>query len=480
MKLVDYAAAAIHGWWIILLGLLLGVAAAFLVTSQMAPIHQSMVKFYVVAPVAENLSPLQADELVRGRIIAYPSLLTSDQFVERITSSSRLDLSEDQVADSISAFGDPETLTLTVNVNDVDADRSLDVATEIANNFGVMVNDVERVSGSATEGTVLSVISGPSLAPAPVSPRPNLNLAVGALLGLGIGALIVIARVRSDKSVRSIEQLDFEPAAKALATIPDDHAVGKLSPASSPYLNTRLAEAVRGLRTTIQFHPHTGPLQLIAVTSTSAAEGRTTIALNLALVMAEAKNRVLLVEADLRRASLATVLDLPDRPGLVDILQGEAGVDAAIQHVGPLDVLVAGSSSTQPSELLASTSLTETLSQLRTRYDLIVLDTSALHPFTDAALVCAASDASVVVVGHGMTTRDELSAAFQALDAVRSDVLGTVLNRVPGTSSRSMQQSSGHASGRRSSRGKQPGEHASASTATTVPATDGADLPQRN
>ncbi|MBG6180763.1 polysaccharide biosynthesis tyrosine autokinase [Arthrobacter sp. CAN_A1] len=451
MKLVEYVRAAVQGWWIILLCVLLGLGASFLVTSQITPVHQSSVTFYVVAPVTENLSPLQADELVRGRIIAYPGLMTSDQFVERITGSSGMDLDEEQVANSISAFGDPETLTLTVDVSDVDSARSLEIATQIADNFGKMVNDVERVAGSASEGTVLTAISGPSLAPAPVSPRPILNLAIGGLLGLAAGALIIIARARTDRTVRSIHQLDLDPSMRPLATVPDDHAATKLSPKAATYLHTRLAEGVRGLRTNIQFHPHQGPLQLLAVTSAAASEGRTTTALTLALVMAEAKQRVLLVEADLRRPSLAARLDLPDVPGLVDVLHGEIEATEAVQRVGTLDVLVAGSASSHPSELLASGQMRDTFSDLRTRYDVIVLDTPALHPYTDAALVCAASDGTVVVVGHGKTTRDELSAALVSLDAVRSNVLGTVLNMAPGAHSPSLPAPAA-STGRRSTR----------------------------
>ena len=130
MKLSDYARALMRGWWVLLLCVLLGVGGALGVTALIQPLYQSTVTFYVVAPSTERQSALQSDELVRGRITAYAALLTSEQFVDRLVSASSLELSPGVVKDSISAFGDPDTLTLTVNVKDPERETTQEIATD--------------------------------------------------------------------------------------------------------------------------------------------------------------------------------------------------------------------------------------------------------------------------------------------------------------------------------------------------------------
>lgn len=430
MKLSDYTRALVRGWWVVLLCLLLGVGGALGVTALIQPLYQSTVTFYVVAPSTERQSALQSDELVRGRITAYAALLTSEQFVDRVVSASSVELSPAVVKNSISAFGDPETLTLTVNVKDPERETSQEIATQIAGTFGKMVNDVE--SGTAAE-TMLNVVSGPSTSDDPVRPRPKINMAIGVLLGLAAGVLLVVARLRSDKRIRSESDLEEETALPVLAVIPESSkagANGRLAERSNgPYV-----ESVRRLRTALQFHPGAPGPQVIAVTSAEPGDGKSTVALRLAQTFTETKRRVLLVEADLRRPTLSSRLGLAAGSGLSGVLSGRIRVDDAVQDLGELDVLPAGPKVPHPTELLADERLPELVAALRGTYDVVVLDAGALIPCIDASLVCAAADGTVLVAAHGRTTHTDLAGAFRSLGAVRAVVLGTVLNRAPGGS----------------------------------------------
>lgn len=426
MKLSDYALALVRGWWVVLLCLLLGVGGALGVTALIQPLYQSTVTFYVVAPSTERQSALQSDELVRGRITAYAALLTSEQFVDRVVSASSIPLSSAVVKNSISAFGDPETLTLTVNVKDPERETTQEIANQIAGTFGKMVNDMEN--GTAAE-TVLNVVSGPSASEQPVRPRPKVNLAIGALLGLSAGVLAVISRVRGDKKVRSEADLEDETSLPVLASIPVSSRAavnGRMERLNGPYL-----EALRRLRTSLQFYPGAAPSQVFAVTSAAAGEGKSATAFHLAQAFAEANGRVLLVEADLRAPSLASALGLTAGPGLGEVLRGEARVADAIRHMNNLDALVAGLKVPNPTALLADERLPELMVQLRGMYDVVVMDAGALKQCIDASLVCAAADGTILVAAHGRTSRTDLVTAFRSLGAVRSLVLGTVYNLVP-------------------------------------------------
>ncbi|MCC3280178.1 hypothetical protein LJ754_13575 [Arthrobacter sp. zg-Y40] len=210
MKLVDYARALVRGWWVVLLCLALGLGGGMIVTALVQPLYQSTVTFYVVAPSTERQSALQSDELVRGRITAYAALLTSEQFIDRIVSASSVDLDAEVVKKSITGIGDPDTLTLTVNVRDPERETTDEIATQIAGTFGNMVSDLE--SGTSAE-TVLNVVSGPSTSEEPVRPRPLVNLAIGGLLGLSAGVLLVVARSRGREHMPAARQATREQPA---------------------------------------------------------------------------------------------------------------------------------------------------------------------------------------------------------------------------------------------------------------------------
>jgi capsular exopolysaccharide synthesis family protein len=152
-----------------------------------------------------------------------------------------------------------------------------------------------------------------------------------------------------------------------------------------------------------------------------------------AITMAQAGQKVLLVEGDLRRPKIADNLQLETAVGLTTVLVGRIELEDAIQeHAVPnLSVLTSGAIPPNPSELLQSQSMKDVLSHLRKEYDVIVIDAPPLLPVTDAALIAAQSDGALVVVRHSKTTKDQLRHAVERLEAVDARALGVVLNMVP-------------------------------------------------
>lgn len=404
------------------------------------PVYQSSVGFFVVAPTADRLSALEADNLVRGRISTYAMLVTSDRFLEQVVAATGQGLTTQQAASNISASGDPATLILSVKVNDVNAKRAQATASAISTHFGKMVNDLEGRTGTTKSETVLNVVSGPSLSANPVSPRKTLNFGIGLLLGLAVGIGLAIAVERADRSIRTVKQLVTNTTVPVLATLPKDKAVHNAAGLMARQTNTLLVEAVRGLRTNIQFHSKTQDFRILAVTASQTGDGATTTALTLAKVMSETGLRVLLVDANLRGPQLAGKMHLESTPGLVEVLAGQSDVVSAIQKSANthLDVLAAGQPTERPSELLGS-GIARLLQELRKLYDMIIIDTAALSTWTDASLVAAAADGAIVVVRHGKTTLEVMAEGMQALESVGAVVLGSVLNVHP------INRSRGHA-----------------------------------
>ena len=173
--------------------------------------------------------------------------------------------------------------------------------------------------------------------------------------------------------------------------------------------------------------------KVFVVTSSLPQEGKTTTSENLAITLAQAGQRVALVDGDLRRPKIADNLRLESAVGLTTVLVGHHSLDNAIQNssIENLWVLTSGATPPNPSELLQSHAMTDVLAQLRKTFDVIVIDAPPLLPVTDAALLTSQSDGALIVVRHGKTTKDQLRHAVERLEAVGGRTLGVVLNMVP-------------------------------------------------
>ncbi len=166
------------------------------------------------------------------------------------------------------------------------------------------------------------------------------------------------------------------------------------------------------------------------MSSAVPGEGKSTTAVNLALTIAKSGQSVILLEADLRRPKAMSYLQLEGSVGVTTVLVGRVGLNEAIQHRSEgLDVLAAGSTPPNPAELLQSPRMKKLLATLRTEYSIVVIiDAPPLLPVDDAAVLAANSDGVIMVVNHGKTTRDQVTAAAARLESVHAKLLGTVLN----------------------------------------------------
>jgi capsular exopolysaccharide synthesis family protein len=192
-----------------------------------------------------------------------------------------------------------------------------------------------------------------------------------------------------------------------------------------------VAEQFRALRARIDAMANQRPLKTIAVCSPLAGDGKTTAAVNLAMVTSlSVDRRVLLIDCDLRKPKVHTALGIRPELGLAEVLTGEATAEKAIMRVegGSLDVLAVRGRPTNPSELLGSMAMRKLLDELAERYDRIVLDTPAVLGVPDAKAVAEISDGIVMVVRADSTAQHDIEAALEILD--RGKILGMVLNGV--------------------------------------------------
>jgi non-specific protein-tyrosine kinase len=184
----------------------------------------------------------------------------------------------------------------------------------------------------------------------------------------------------------------------------------------------------------LQFVDVDHPPRSIVFTSSVPNEGKSTTVCNLAITIAQAGLKVLVVEADLRRPRASTYFGLSDDVGLTSVLIGTAKIADATQqwHADlPLYVLPAGPTPPNPSELLASMGMADLLKQLEASYDLVLLDSPPLLPVTDAAVMASRADGAVIIVRYGKTRREQLQRSVESLAGVSARTLGCVINMAP-------------------------------------------------
>ena len=199
----------------------------------------------------------------------------------------------------------------------------------------------------------------------------------------------------------------------------------------------RLVESLKELRTNLQFKNPDNPPRRIVVTSSLPSDGKSTVADNLAIILGQSGKPVFLVDADLRRPTVAKSFGLIEEVGVTDVVIGRADVEDVLQTVDGypnLYILAAGRIPPNPSEILSSDAFTQMIDRLAEE-GMVILDAPPLLPVTDSAILATKFDGALVVVEANGTKREELAKSISNLNRVNADILGTVLNKVPATGS---------------------------------------------
>jgi capsular exopolysaccharide synthesis family protein len=287
-------------------------------------------------------------------------------------------------------------------------------------------------------------IVDPASAPtAPSSPNIPRNLLVSLLVGLAGGVSLAFILESRDDAVHSLEQAQMVAGLPSLAIVPLEARSNRMLPsgqrppkraaaiATALHPKSEIAEAYRGLRTSILLSRGGKAAKVLMVTSPLPQEGKTTTSLNLSIVLAQKGSRVLLIEGDMRRASISQILGLQSETGLSTVLTQNLDVHTALQpapDLANLFVLPAGPVALYPSEILASTHMRDLLATLRGEFDHIIIDTPPVLSVTDAVLLSAFADSTLLVIRAGSTSKAALRRARDILAQVDARVLGVVLN----------------------------------------------------
>jgi len=289
----------------------------------------------------------------------------------------------------------------------------------------------------ATSSNLLTIIQ-PAIEPAgPVTPRPLFDALLAAVITFMIVSSAIFVLEYFDDAIKDPDEVEAAIGLPTLAAIERMRGGSDRSPiyrlAALLYPRSAAAEAYRALRTNIEFAAVDGAIRTILVTSAVPSEGKSVTAANLAVVFAQAGRRVVLVDADLRKPGVHELFALANDEGLTDLLRSDdirlATVARATEQRN-LQVLTAGPHPPNPAELLGSQRMKALLTALEGAYDIVVFDSPPLEVFTDAALLSAHLDGTVLVVESRRGRRSQIRAAREALSKANAHLIGVVLNGI--------------------------------------------------
>ena len=431
MELRDYLRVLRKGWAVILAVVIVGLAVGVGLTLATKKVYQASVQIFVGTAANSDPSALNGtNNYITQRVQSYISIANSPQVTGPVIKELQLQLTDQQLADKISADAPTGRVLINIHVNDHSPTLAARLANAVADEFNIVIPSTEQPDAQGNPPVKLTVIHPATIPSNPISPKKIINIGLGLAVGLILGVAFVLVREVLDNTVKGPE--DFEPlGVPVFGHIPLDKRTSDSPIAFRDDPHSARSEAFRHIRTNLQFVNPDNPPRIIAVSSAVPGEGKTTTAMNLAAALAEAGARVCLVEADLRRPTVAGELGLVGDVGFTTVVIGKAPVESVLQNAGRnLAVLTSGPIPPNPSELLLSKHAKQVIFDIAAKVDFTIIDTPPLLPVTDGAELATVADGMILVHRAGKTTRDQALRAMEALDKVGKKPIGVVLNMI--------------------------------------------------
>jgi len=273
----------------------------------------------------------------------------------------------------------------------------------------------------------------------PDFPVKWLFMLVGGIMGAALGVLMAYLIEYFDRGFRSVSQLEETSGLAVIGLVP---SLAKISARSvEDYVidkpHSAYSEALRTVRTAVHFSNVDKPPKTVMVTSSMPKEGKTSFCLSMGRALAKGGNKILVIDADLRRPRIAEVLGLPKKGGgLAALLAGDKTLEEVIQHdpiVKRLDLIPAIGKTPNAQDLLGSQQMKKILAELAPKYDLVIVDTAPIMAVADAAMVARAVDTTIFLVRWAMTPRDTAAQALKQLKGFGCKMAGIVMTQVDTT-----------------------------------------------
>ena len=492
-----YLALLWHWAWLLVLATILAGAAAYIVSKQMTPIFQASTTILVNgAPATQSTdysSILSSERLTQ----TYSQLLTKQPILEGVIKRLGINIDVGVLKKMVQVQPVRDTQLIEVRVQDTNPDRAARIANAIFQEFAnqnqalqatryaaskqsletqldqmdqqiqkatdnlatlgdstnnqnerdrlettlaqyrqtyaYLLQSYESVRLAEANSTSNVVQAEPASPPArPIKPRVLTNTLLAAVVGLLLAVGIAFLVEAMDDTIRNPGDVTHQLGLPVLGAIAkydyeDDNPITTTQPRAP------VAEAFRSLRTNIQFASVDSPLRTLLVTSPSPEDGKSTVAVNLGVVLAQSGRKVIILDADLRRPKVHKIIRLANRRGLSDLfVQNQVYLDGSVQKTDVQNyyALTSGNLPPNPSELLGSEKMVDIIHQLKDQAELVVIDTPPVLAVTDACVLAPRVDGVLIVIKPGVTKLAACKQAIEQLRHVGAKILGVVLNEI--------------------------------------------------
>ncbi len=442
--------------WLVGLLALLGAALAFAVTFFfITPQYESTAMFYVNnsnLSLGDTSVSISSGDLTTSRnlVDSYIVILETRETLVDVIDYARVDRTYREVRDMLTSQAVNETEIFQVTVTSPDPQEAARIANAIA-------YILPRRIGTIIDGTSAEVVDAAIVPAKPSSPSYTKNTVLGFLMGFALTVGAIVLRELFDTTIRLEEDLIHTCRHPILAAVPDMTAPGKggsgygygrsrkgkyaaaaqqtkLS-VIGPNISFAASEAYKTLRTKLQFSfADENNCRVLGLSSALSGEGKSLTAVNLAYTLAQLDKKVLLVDCDMRRPTLAEKLTIMKYPGLSNYLTGQCALEDLVQECRleegghMFQVITAGQNPPNPMELLSCDRMKKALEGLRSVYDYVILDLPPVGEVSDAMAIAKQTDGILLVVRQNYCDRSVLSDAVQQFAFIQAKVLGVVLN----------------------------------------------------
>ncbi|WP_336660489.1 polysaccharide biosynthesis tyrosine autokinase [Leucobacter sp. USHLN153] len=441
MDLREYIRILHKNWLLISAMTLLGLLGGAIVSVIDTPQYQARMQLYVSirneTQASDNL--VQGSTFVKQSVQSYANILSSEIVLAPV-------MEELGISGTVTALADRVTASIPLNTSIIEVqaiDQNPVRAAEIANAAGKSLTNVVQDQLEAGDSpdvaspVKLTTVQTALVPRDPFSPRLELNLAVGLLLGMIAGITIAALRTLLDTRVRTLQDIEQITDAPMLGGIPFDDTVKSRPLIVQADSRHPRAESFRKLRTNLSFiaanENSDSRGRSFVISSATPGEGKSTTTSNLAIALAETGARVALIDADLRLPKIAEYMGIEGGAGLSEVLIGRASASDVLQRWGAnqLFVMPAGRIPPNPSELLGSGAMAALLDLLHTHFDYVLIDTPPLLLVTDATVAAQHTNGVILVVASGATRRPEFDMAVKTLNAAGGALRGFIVTKLP-------------------------------------------------
>ncbi len=413
---------------------LVGGAVAYGLTLRMPEVYLADASGFVrVAGSGESTGDgLAANSLGGSKAESYLPLVTSRAVAERAIAATGIDATPAEVAGRVGASVATGSVILKVTATGPTPEESRVLADAVITATAEEANAIETAADPSAEPIVSIVPIESALPGGKIAPNPNRNMLIGLVVGLVVAYALVFVRRQLDTRLRTVSDVEELTAASVLGVVPQTKELGVVRGRGRVGQLGIAAEAFRQIRTNLRFVGVDDPARSIVVTSANAGEGKSTVAATLARVLGASGQSVVIIDADLRRPTLAKVFDVVGTVGLSHVLTGQVPVEDVLLPTDQDNVrlVTSGRTPPNPSELLGSVRMHELVARL-TEDHVVILDAPPLLPVTDAGVLAGFCDGTLLVFAVGRTHKEQARLAARMMSQVGGRVLGVVLNMAP-------------------------------------------------